>query len=167
MIKNNPSLALACLCLALFTACNPAENSAVPTETKPAFDLSVAKKEIDSTNLVFADLLNKNDSVGLADMYAADAEMMPPNQAAVVGRKGIQTEISNIINAGAIKLQLTTSNVWGTEDLLAEQGTLILKTKEGKLLDKGKYIVLWKKVEGKWKLFRDLFNSDLPLPPGK
>jgi ketosteroid isomerase-like protein len=34
--------------------------------------------------------------------------------------------------------------------------------KDGKQIDKGKYIVLWKKEDGKWKLFRDCYNSDLP-----
>lgn len=40
---------------------------------------------------------------------------------------------------------------------------LLILDKDGKQLDKGKYIVLWKKEEGKWKLFRDCYNSDLPL----
>ncbi len=35
--------------------------------------------------------------------------------------------------------------------------------KDEKELEKGKYIVLWKKEEGKWKLFRDCYNSDMPL----
>jgi len=32
------------------------------------------------------------------------------------------------------------------------------------MLDKGKYIVIWKKVDGEWKYYRDIFNSDLPIP---
>ena len=32
--------------------------------------------------------------------------------------------------------------------------------KSGKEIDKGKYIVLWKMEDGKWKLHRDIFNSD-------
>jgi len=153
--------------LSLFTACTQSGTTSVPADSKSVFDLSVAKKEIDSANQTFAEILSKGDSVSLANMYSTDAEMLPPNQTAVVGRKDIQTEITNLINSGASKLVLTTTNVWGTEDLLAEQGVLTLANKDGKLLDKGKYIVLWKKEDGKWKLFRDLFNSDLPLTPGK
>jgi ketosteroid isomerase-like protein len=44
-----------------------------------------------------------------------------------------------------------------------EEGVYEIKTKDGKQLDKGKYIVLWKKEDGKWKLHRDISNSDLPL----
>jgi len=28
--------------------------------------------------------------------------------------------------------------------------------------DKGKYIVVWKKKKGAWKLHRDIFNSSMP-----
>lgn len=30
--------------------------------------------------------------------------------------------------------------------------------------DRGKYLEVWKKVDGKWKCVSDAFNSDLPLP---
>ena len=47
--------------------------------------------------------------------------------------------------------------------MLAEEGLFTFADKGGTPLDKGKYIVLWKKVGGKWKLFRDCYNSDLPV----
>ena len=31
-------------------------------------------------------------------------------------------------------------------------------------IDHGKYIVVWKKVGGQWKLHRDIFNSDVAPP---
>jgi ketosteroid isomerase-like protein len=148
--------------------CNDADKSksAGDKESQPAFDLAAARKEIDSANRDFMNLVSKGDSVALANYYTMDAKMMQPNQPAVIGRKNIQTAIANLVNGG-IKLDLTTLDVWGDESILAEEGTLIVATKDGKQLDKGKYIVLWKKEDGKWKLFRDFFNSDLPVPPAK
>jgi ketosteroid isomerase-like protein len=49
--------------------------------------------------------------------------------------------------------------------MLTEEGEVTLETKEGKQIDKGKYIALWKKEDDKWKLFRDCYSSDLPVPP--
>jgi ketosteroid isomerase-like protein len=37
--------------------------------------------------------------------------------------------------------------------------------KDGKEIDRGKALELWKMEDGKWKLFRDIFNSDLPCMP--
>jgi len=33
----------------------------------------------------------------------------------------------------------------------------------GRVLGKGKYIVVWKRVAGQWKLHRDIFNSNAPV----
>jgi hypothetical protein len=51
--------------------------------------------------------------------------------------------------------------VFGTEDLLAEEGEVTIYVKD-KAVAEEKYIVLWKKVDGKWKLFRDIANSNSP-----
>ena len=59
---------------------------------------------------------------------------------------------------------LSTTEVWGMNDLAVEEGTYSLNSKDGAEIDKGKYLVLWKMEGGKWKLFRDCFNSDMPLP---
>jgi ketosteroid isomerase-like protein len=32
----------------------------------------------------------------------------------------------------------------------------------GKVNDRGKYIVIWRKVGGQWKLYRDIFNTNMP-----
>ena len=142
-------------------------NSTAEIVSQPTFDLTVARKEIEEANRNFMDFLSKGDSVGLANCYSDDAKFMGPNSPEIEGRKNIQTVVAGIINSGATKLDLKIKDLWGTEALLAEEGQLRLSTKEGKQLDKGKYIVLWKKEDGKWKLFRDCFNSDLPAPMSK
>src|SRR3972149_1639971 len=108
------------------------------------------------------DLVNRGDSVGLADMFTIDGKSMEPNEPAFIGRSQIQTHYSIVMKAGANKLGLITTGLWGDENMLAEEGEFTFIGKDDKLLDKGKYIVLWKKEDGKWKLFRDCYNSDLP-----
>jgi ketosteroid isomerase-like protein len=48
--------------------------------------------------------------------------------------------------------------------MLAEEGEYTFMNNDNKELDRGKYIVLWKKENGEWKLFRDCYNSDLLIP---
>ena len=140
-------------------ACNSPKPPAIA-----AFDITAAKKEIQQANSNLMNLLSKGDSVGFANCYTADAKFMVPNAPAAAGRNNIQSVVAGLINAGVIKLDLKLQDVWGTEALLAEEGEFTLASKEGTQLDKGKYIVLWKKEDGRWKLFRDIFNSDLPVP---
>jgi len=152
----------------LFVACNDKTATTTNEETKSTFDLAAAKKTIDSLNVEFGTLVSKTDTVGLASMYTADAKMLPPNMPAASGKKDIQTTFSGLFAAtGPIGLTLTSNDVWGTEALVSEEGSYTMTDKSGKQIDKGKYIVLWKMEDGKWKIFRDIFNSDNPPPPAK
>lgn len=134
------------------------------SEKETMFDLVNAKKEIEAANKEFIELFAKGDSVAVANFFTADAKSMGPNEPSHEGINKIQAVYQGYIDAGANKLALTTTGVWGTDKMLAEEGLFTFSDKDGKELDRGKYIVLWKKVDGKWKLFRDCYNSDLPVP---
>jgi ketosteroid isomerase-like protein len=149
------------LCLLLNAGCT--HNSKKDT-VGSQFNLDSARNEIDKANLLFIDLFNKSDSVGLANMFTSDGKSMEPNEPSFIGRAKIQTHYSIVMSAGANKLGLSTTGLWGDEDMLAEEGEFIFMDKDEKQLDKGKYIVLWKQEDGNWKLFRDCYNSDLPVP---
>lgn len=146
----------------LFVACNDKTASSTTEEIKPTFDIAGAKKIIDSTNAAFGALVKKGDSVGIAAMYTSDGRLMAPNMPSALGRKEIQSAFSGMMTAlGTIDLKLTATDVWGAESLVAEEGVYTMSSGD-KEIDKGKYIVLWKMEDGKWKLYRDIFNSDNP-----
>jgi ketosteroid isomerase-like protein len=131
-----------------------------------AFDLTKAKADIAEGNNNFEMYVSKGDSVGLAaNCYTIDANVLNPNSPAVEGRKAIESFMSGIIKAGITGIKLTTKEVWGDENTLTEQGTFALNIKDGTVVENAKYLVLWKKEDGKWKLHRDCFNSDTPAAP--
>jgi ketosteroid isomerase-like protein len=37
-----------------------------------------------------------------------------------------------------------------------------MKVEGGKVVDRGKYIVIWKREQGQWKLHRDIWNTSMP-----
>ena len=133
------------------------------TVTEPVFDLAIAKTEIQSTNNEFAAFISAVDSIGLSNLYTKDTKFMMTGAPSINGRENVQSTMSSIMNSGITGANLKTIEVWGTEDLITEEGEYSLFAGETKA-DYGKYIVLWKKVEGKWKLHRDIFNSDVSPP---
>jgi ketosteroid isomerase-like protein len=151
------------ICSVLLAACG--DKPATGDNTKPAFDIAAAKKIIDSTNTVFMGLVAKSDSAGLAAMYTADGKMMGANMPSASGTSAIKSAFGGMFAAmGSIGLNLTAEEVNGNEEMVSEVGVYTM-TQGGKEIDKGKYIVLWKMEDGKWKLHRDCFNSDWPCPP--
>lgn len=148
--------------LLLLNACQSSGNDQ-SAAAKPEFDLVKAGKEINEANAEFIELFNNSDSTGLANMFTTDGKSMEPNEPAYTGREAIRRHYAIVMSAGASTLELTTSGLWGDEKLLAEEGVFSFMNKKNIVMDKGKYIVLWKKEEGKWKLFRDCYNSDWPV----
>ena len=49
-------------------------------------------------------------------------------------------------------------------DFVWDRGLYSLFKKDGTLLDKGKYAILWQAERGSWKPFRDIFNSNMAPP---
>lgn len=157
------TIALFAITSFLFFSCKD-DDSTETTETKPAFDLGAAKKAIDEATVAFMNFVKKGDSTGIAGLYASDAKVLGANMPAVSGKKEIESAFGQMLATGIGSATLTTVDVWGNESLVAEEGTFTLMDKAGKEVDKGKYIVLWKMEDGKWKLFRDCWNSDMPMP---
>lgn len=142
--------------------CSSPDTTKTTEKETTAFDPETARKEIDEANREFIDLFKRSDSAGLANMFTVDGKSMEPNAPSFSGRDEIRKHYSIVMSEGANTLGLETTGLWGDEKMLAEEGLFTFTDKSGKQLDKGKYIVLWKKEEGKWKLFRDCYNSDLP-----
>lgn len=154
----------------LITACNSStENkTAGATESKdtPAFDLAAAKASIDAMNAKVGESFRKKDSVAIASYYTDDATMLPPNSDPVKGA-GILSAWGAFCNMGISDLKLMADEVSGNGDQLAEVGHYEMVGADGKTADKGKYLVIWKPVDGGWKLHRDIWNSSMPAPPAK
>ena len=151
-----------------FTSCGDKSSGSADTKTtEPSFDLVAARKSIDEANQSLSDFLKKGDSTAFAGLYCSDAKVMAPEGPAVVGRDAIKSTIGYFYNIGLTGMNLKTSDVWGSEALIGEEGTYSLSMSDGKEADHGKYIVLWKMEDGKWKLFRDIFNTDIPKSAAK
>jgi ketosteroid isomerase-like protein len=135
---------------AILSSCSKTETSATTEEVAPKFDLTAARAEIDEANRNFMDLVSKGDSVGLANFYTEDAKFMMGDAPSAVGRANIQKAMSDIIKSGVTKVDLRTKDVFGTEELLAEEGELTIFVKDV-AVSEDKYIVLWKNEFGKFK----------------
>jgi ketosteroid isomerase-like protein len=103
------------------------------------------------------------DIAAIGDFYTKDGQVMPPNSDSVTGRAEVRTFWQSLRDSGIQEIRLNEGDVEGYDDLAAEVSTFELVGKDGKTVDRGKYIVLWKKENGDWKLYRDIFNSNLPL----
>jgi len=118
------------------------------------------KSDIEKVNAHFAELFNKGDAAGVAALYADDAVVLPPGAGIVKGRMDIQAfwqkAAETLGNA-----QLTTVDVKAlSENAIRETGHFSLRTKSTPPKEvTGKYVVVWERIDGEWKLGTDIWNE--------
>ncbi len=120
------------------------------------------KAAIGAANRQFSEAVAKGDAAACGALYTATARALPPNAPAVEGRDAITKMWGGLLASGIRSLALTAVEVTGAGDAAQEVGTYVLKTPDGTVADEGKYVVLWKKEGGRWRLHRDIWNSNAP-----
>lgn len=58
-------------------------------------------------------------------------------------------------------VRLETIEVVGGKETAIEIGKYLLSGETGNIMDRGKYVVVWQQVGGRWKLHRDIWNSSI------
>ena len=152
------------LAIILLMACN-SENKEpnVETKTSPAFDMTRARAFIDSINKKFSEKIMSGDSSWVASQYSPDAEILMEKSEPIKG-SDILAMWGGVSRSQTKDWTFTTTDLQGDEIFLIETGTYDVKDANKKLVDHGKYLVVWKKQSnGEWKLYRDMGNSS-PMP---
>jgi len=119
------------------------------------------RNTIEAANKKFVETFRRGDAARIADMYAEGARVMPPNSPMVQGRQRIQELWQSLIDTGA-KFKLNTSDAEAQGNAIYEVGTYELIFPNNKR-DAGKYVVVWRRQKGDWKLAVDIWNSNMPL----
>ena len=126
----------------------------------PVFDIAPVKDYIGNVNKTYGLRFKTSDSALYADRYCTNAVALPPEAPAVRGRDSIRSYYySNGANRG-LEIVITAEQIYGSAELVVEEGVYDFPDGKGGSFDKGKFIALWKQEEGKWKLFREIWNSD-------
>lgn len=108
--------------------------------------------------------IRQGNAAGFAKHYTEDALVMFQHTPTVTGRDAILGFWQGVVDMGATDASLETEDLLDFGDTLVERGryTLTVRSNEGEAVDEGKYIVVWRRQNGTWKLYWDIFNSDLP-----
>ena len=119
------------------------------------------KATIQSLNDQFTRAFNAGDIAAVAAHYTEDAVVLPPGAEMVLGRNAILTFWKSAADQiGDIKLTAVDVKPLGS-NAAREIGTFSLRTKGAQSQQvTGKYVVVWEKVGGDWKLATDIWNMN-------
>ena len=115
----------------------------------------------------FLQAAHDRDVEKAVSFYADDASVYPDNAPIATGKEAIRAMWQQFLSDKG-----TTISFWPTKieiskagDMALDVGTTEVKTPDGTIA--GKYVVVWRKDKGTWKVVADIFNGDQPPAPMK
>ncbi len=144
-----------------------------PTSTPAAksststFDLAAARKVIEENNARFTKAHVTGDGKLIDSMFTKDARSLPPESEPVIGVAAISKLTAQYLAAGVAEFTEVTTDFYGNEDLLIDQGNYVMVYGKEKTMEKGKYVNVWKKEDGVWKIYSNIWNTNAPAVPSK
>jgi hypothetical protein len=103
------------------------------------------------------------DADAMAALYTPDGVLYPSNSEPLRGSENIKKFWEGVYESGLTDAQLETVSALAYGDIAIEEGNVNLYVGE-QLVGVEKFIVIWHKENGKWKLHQDIFNSNLAKP---
>jgi len=132
------------------------EQKTKENEPNSETNLTTLEKEIEVRLREYESHLKNGDSIALGAMYMEDAEIMP----STLGRNNIIKVFGTMIQDSITGSSFKTTGLWGNDQLLVEQGTGSWSHANGQVVGRGKYLLVWQKDDGTWKILRDTWFPD-------
>jgi ketosteroid isomerase-like protein len=158
------SIVTCLLVAALFSACAPAESP--KPAVAPAPDAAAIAKEAHES---YVAAINSNDVETLMRAVTNDIVYMPPHDLALAGKDAVRGWVHAYFGAYRTQREKTTLEFVVAGDWAFEQysyKSTDTPVKGGAAAtDTGKGINIYRReADGKWRVARDVWNSDLPAP---
>jgi ketosteroid isomerase-like protein len=118
------------------------------------------QQAIRETTSALQSSFNAKDVDKILSLYTENSVFMPPNKPLLRGRGPLKGFYEGLLNGGSKDLKLTTGDVAGHGPLGYESGSYTMTN--GEVPDRGKYLFIFRNMNGQWKIEYTSWSSDLP-----
>jgi ketosteroid isomerase-like protein len=119
------------------------------------------REAIRNANRKLEETFTSGNARAVGSFYTNNAMLLPTGSEPIQGPAAISDFWEAVLHMGIKTVQIETREVDAQGATAIEIGQYTLRGDGGQLMDRGKYVVIWKLVQGEWKLHRDIWNSSL------
>jgi uncharacterized protein (TIGR02246 family) len=135
----------------------------------PPSNKTADKKAIRALDQQWGEAATRNDLDAVVDMYARDGSLVWPDNPPYHGSEEIRKQWREMFKLyPEIQLKFAPDKIDISEsgDLAVDFGVVDFQftSPEGVQRQVGKYVVVWKKVRGAWKVYYDSWNGNEAAP---
>lgn len=118
-------------------------------------------EQIRNNSKLFSEAVVKADYNAIGAFYTEDAKIFPPQKDIISGNEAIKSYWTPQQGVSILSHSSTSSEIKIMGDEAYDYGYYEGKSKTGigKVVPfKGKYLIIWRKVNGEWKMYLDIWN---------
>lgn len=134
----------------------------------PQVDLAAEAQAVRQRDMDFSKATSAGDMAAIQAFHAPDAVMMMDNEPAAKGASAVDDMFSAMLATPGFNVSWEVDDVQVAQsgDMAVSTGHYTMTTQgpTGPVEDRGKYLTVWKKINGIWLVSHDIANSDLPAP---
>jgi len=114
-----------------------------------------------SVTTAFEMCFSRDDLPACMALFADDAQILPEHAPVVSGRAAIEQFLKDQMTP-VVSFNTETEMTLVRRDVGIEQGLYRVRdVRRGSDVEQGKYLYVWRKINGQWKLFRMIYNTDV------
>jgi ketosteroid isomerase-like protein len=131
--------------------------------TEQAVDTSAEESAIMTLESEWSDRFGADDVDWIVALHAEGAVQLPPQAPLVSGSEALRAAWAGMAGAEGLEISWssTMAKVAPSGDMAYDYGTATMTTPDG-VAHPMKYLVVWVRVDGEWKVAADMFNANEP-----
>ena len=99
--------------------------------------------------------VRRRDAHAISLLYTADGMVVNQGSPSTRGRQSVAELNQFYFDFGLASVEVHTEEMYAVGEMICELGTAQAFTGSGKVLSANRYMTLWKKEDGKWRVHRD------------
>jgi len=101
----------------------------------------------------------------LTDFYSQDGKIFPTGADIIEGHMAIKNRWTLAKGTKILSHKITPIEISVVDNIAYDYGYYQGTSSKNEVIDswKGKYVIIWKKVEGDWKIYLDIWNRVDPI----
>jgi len=117
----------------------------------------------------WVDAFNARDADAMVALTTEDVVVLPPNAEPLRGRESVRTIWRRAVASAKANARVSVEETVVSGDYAFRMGEYVYTLPNGVVVERGKFLEVWRHTSDGWRIHRDMFSSNRPLqvpPPG-
>ena len=118
---------------------------------------------LDAATDAWVAAFNARDADAMVALTTEDVLLLPPNAEPIRGQEAVRTIWSRAVASAKAEATVTVDETVIIGDYAYKTGSFVYTLPNGVVVERGKFLEIWKRTDEGWRIHRDMFSSNLPV----